>query len=182
LPFARTRPALRILGSCCAVVVIVASLLGYADHGSPVKAIIHPCFIAGCGALALVVGLSRRGGPTVTGYWVAIVWGWLLMTLEALSSATALGYGGSMRLVAVTIAWSVCGSVVLACGFWLNQRAMRLTALALFGLTVLKLVLFDLSDLHDFARIFSFMVAGVLLMAGSWAYQRLELRLRRKAD
>ena len=39
-----------------------------------------------------------------------------------------------------------------------------------------KLVLIDLSHLRDLARILSFAVVGVVMIAASWLYNRLEKR------
>lgn len=165
----------------CAIVVVIISLGGYLGPLPIPRALLHPSFVYGAGAMALLARLTHlaalRGGigwhKLLAG---VLLWGWVLITLEAFSAVTALGMNPIVRLVAVTIAWSVYAMVLLTIGFRLRLRPLRITALGLFALTVAKLALFDLAYLHDLARILSFLVAGALLMAGSWAYQRLERR------
>ena len=58
------------------------------------------------------------------------------------------------------------------------MRPLRLAGMAMLGLTVAKLTLIDLSNLHELARIASFACAGLVLLLGSWGYHRLERRLK----
>jgi uncharacterized membrane protein len=165
----------------CAAVVVIISLGGYLGQLPIPRALAHPSFVYGAGAVALLARLShiaalRGGSAWLKHLWAALLWGWVLLTLEAFSAVTALGMHPTARLVAVTMAWSLYAMVLLTLGFRLRLRPLRITALGLFALTVAKLALFDLAYLHDLARILSFLVAGALLMAGSWAYQRLERR------
>ncbi len=166
---------------CCAAVVIIISLVGYLGPLPVPRACAHPSFIYGTGALLLLAYLTRLSAVRASDGWqkllaATLLWGWLLITLEAFSAVMAMGLNPSVRLVSVTIAWSLYAMALLALGFRLRVRALRIIALGLFALTVAKLALFDLAYLHDLARILSFLVAGALLMAGSWAYQRLERR------
>ena len=45
--------------------------------------------------------------------------------------------------------------------------------LTLFGITLLKVMLFDISELHQFYRILAFLALGVALLAVAWGYQRV---------
>lgn len=74
----------------------------------------------------------------------------------------------------ISIGWGAAGAVMLGIGFFSERRWMRLGGLALFGLGILKLFVYDLSSLTGLARILSFIVLGLLLMAASWAYTRFK--------
>ena len=87
-----------------------------------------------------------------------------------------------MRLLMMSGVWSALAVIYLAMGFVVRLRALRLVAMALFGLTLAKLVFFDLSYLSGLSRISSFFIAGVLLLAGSWVYQLLERRFAEAPD
>jgi len=49
---------------------------------------------------------------------------------------------------------------------------LRLQAIALFGIAILKIFIYDLSFLETLYRIFSFVGLGVVLLAVSYLYQR----------
>ena len=60
----------------------------------------------------------------------------------------------------------------MAAGLWRKLRALRVAAFVLFGITILKIFLYDLSFLDSLYRIFSFIALGLVLLAVSFAYQR----------
>src|SRR6185295_2993088 len=72
----------------------------------------------------------------------------------------------------LTIAWGVEGIALLAAGFPLRDRVLRLSGIALLMFCILKLFLFDLRHLETLPRILSFMVLGLILVAVSWVYTR----------
>ncbi len=59
-------------------------------------------------------------------------------------------------------------------GIWRSRQPIRLTAIALFGLAILKIFIYDLSFLATLYRIFSFIGLGVLLLLVSFLYQRFK--------
>jgi len=79
--------------------------------------------------------------------------------------------------MALSIIWSCYAVVLLGVGFWKRLRAVRLTALGLFGLTALKLVIVDIAHIQQIYRILSFLVLGVLMIGASYLYHRIEKRL-----
>jgi hypothetical protein len=68
--------------------------------------------------------------------------------------------------------WLVYSVALLSVGIWRKYRGMRFVAMALFGITILKIFLYDLSFLQTLYRLFSFIALGLMLLAVSWAYQR----------
>jgi hypothetical protein len=72
----------------------------------------------------------------------------------------------------LTIAWGVYGIILLAAGFPLRDRMLRLTGMGLLGVCILKLFLYDLRYLDTLPRICSFLVLGLILVAVSWIYSR----------
>jgi uncharacterized membrane protein len=55
------------------------------------------------------------------------------------------------------------------------QRTARMAGLSLLGLAVVKVFLFDLAQLESIYRVLSFLALGLLLLAGAFAYQRLQV-------
>jgi hypothetical protein len=72
----------------------------------------------------------------------------------------------------LTVAWGVEALGLLAAGFALRDRVLRLSGLALFLICTLKLFFWDLRNLETLPRIVSFIVLGLLLVAVSWVYTR----------
>jgi Predicted membrane protein (DUF2339) len=106
------------------------------------------------GSVMLVVALSAENSV----YW----------DLRGETSADA-GFASSLAL---SFIWTLCASTFIALGMWRNFAPIRYLAMALFGLTVLKVFLVDLSALGGIYRILGFIGVGVVLLAVSFVYQR----------
>ncbi len=138
----------------------------------------HPLLVASI-LVAVTLIHAGRSSPQPAIRVAAALWIVVAATVEAWISAGAFGFASTGRIAAITLAWSLTAVAALIVGMHLGSRRLRQAALALFALTLAKLVLIDLSHLKDLARIGSFLAAGLLLLAGSWAWQRLERRMRR---
>jgi uncharacterized membrane protein len=75
--------------------------------------------------------------------------------------------------VALSSLWSLVGVAALIVGLRRNIVLVRSAGLALLLLTVGKVFLYDLSILTSVYRVSSFIVLGLLLLLGAFAYQRL---------
>jgi len=105
-------------------------------------------------------------------------YGRVFYSLIATALATALLYrevSGSM----LTVAWGIEGAALLAAGFPLRDRTLRLSGLALFLVCIAKLFFYDLRQLQTLYRILSFFVLGVILVSVSWLYTRFRDRIQR---
>jgi uncharacterized membrane protein len=78
---------------------------------------------------------------------------------------------------AVSGLWALVGLALLVAGLLRGSTAIRYGGLALFGLSLAKIFLYDLSSLSSVARAFSFILVGGLLLAGGFFLQRLSDRL-----
>ena len=74
--------------------------------------------------------------------------------------------------LALSTLWLVYALVFLTVGLWKKSVAVRWQALALLGVVIVKVFLFDLSFLDRFYRIISFLLLGIALMLISFFYQR----------
>lgn len=79
----------------------------------------------------------------------------------------------------LTVAWGLQGVALLVTGFVFRVRQVRLTGLALLGVCIAKLALYDVSELEMIFRIFSFLILGVLMLLVSFAYSRYREEIRR---
>ncbi|HTS25467.1 MAG TPA: DUF2339 domain-containing protein [Bryobacteraceae bacterium] len=94
-------------------------------------------------------------------------------TAGALSAAKELRWAGQLAL---SVLWSVFAGSMTAAGFRLRQRGWRGAGLVLFGVTLLKVVFFDISELEQFYRILAMLALGLVLLGVAWAYQRVVRR------
>jgi uncharacterized membrane protein len=79
--------------------------------------------------------------------------------------------------MSISVVWGIYATAVLVIGFWRRVRSLRLSALGLFGLTALKLVIVDMAKVEEVYRIVSFLVLGILMIGASYLYHRVEKRL-----
>jgi len=79
-------------------------------------------------------------------------------------SALGMGYGAGLMII----------------GLWRRSAFVRWQALVLIAATIVKVFIYDVSELDRAYRILSFIVLGVLLLAISFVYQRNWLQLSAK--
>jgi uncharacterized membrane protein len=113
---------------------------------------------------------------------VAIVVLWFVMSVEthtffeARASAQKLGEDASrerwLGQMALSVLWSVYAGVLTAVGFLRRSASVRWAALALFGLTIIKVTLVDIAQLQQLYRIIAFFVLGMLLLVVAWGYHK----------
>jgi uncharacterized membrane protein len=80
---------------------------------------------------------------------------------------------GQQGQALLTAFWSSLGLALLWVGLRGDLRITRLAGFGLLGIAVAKAFLFDMSALDSGYRVLSFIVLGLLLLAGAYAYQRI---------
>ena len=73
--------------------------------------------------------------------------------------------------------WMAYGTMLMIVGFWRRSAFVRWQALVLIAATIVKVFVYDTSELDRGYRIVSFIVLGVLLLAISFVYQKGWLQL-----
>ena len=113
---------------------------------------------------------------------IAIVTLWFIMSVEthtffearaaAQKAAELSRHERWLGQMALSVMWSVYAGTLAAVGFARRSATVRWTSLALFGFTVVKVMLVDISELRQLYRIIAFFVLGVLLLVVAWGYQK----------
>ncbi|MEP7271061.1 MAG: DUF2339 domain-containing protein [Acidobacteriota bacterium] len=98
-----------------------------------------------------------------------------LIRVGGLASEKMIQLELAQRL-SISVVWIVYGGAMLAIGLWRGNKLLRIMALCLLGVAILKVFLIDLSSLESLYRIISFIVLGAILLAVSFLYQRLRQR------
>jgi uncharacterized membrane protein len=91
------------------------------------------------------------------------------LDLGTLSGAEGLAYSA---------AWLAFGLGLLGVGVWRSGRPVRQAGLGVVLLAVLKVFLYDLSELAGLYRVLSFLGLGASLLLLAWLYQRFVFRER----
>jgi uncharacterized membrane protein len=148
----------------------------------------HPA--AGIGSVAIVVAATaifsrlcvfedarwRSWSGWAAG--VLAVYGLSLVILELFELAPADVHTDFQRgHTGVSAFWGALGLTLLYVGLTRRQRVLRLGGFALFGVSLVKLFLYDLAFLNSVARALSFLAVGAVLLLGGFFYQRLSARL-----
>lgn len=148
--------------------------------------------IGACAAAALAGLLIRKsdvdpqaesagqalGATAGLGLLLTLSLGWTMHWQVAIGEAVQTGVGDALSQarwklqVGLSILWTVYAACALAVGFLRDLAAIRYAALALFGVTIVKVFLVDMANVGAVYRILSFLVLGVVLLAVSYLYQR----------
>ena len=89
--------------------------------------------------------------------------------IDALHSARKAGY---------PILWGLGSFTLMWYGMRTRQRMVRIIALSLFGVTLLKLFLYDLKDISEGGKVAAFICLGILLLVVSFMYNKLKVILK----
>jgi len=76
--------------------------------------------------------------------------------------------------VALPIIWSLCSLLLMFIGMRTRNKMLRIISLTLFSLTILKLFLYDISNVGQGGKIAAFVILGVILLIVSFMYQKIK--------
>ncbi|RWG85371.1 MAG: DUF2339 domain-containing protein [Mesorhizobium sp.] len=87
---------------------------------------------------------------------------------------------GQLETYTYSALWLVIGVALLTAGVWLRSQVLRIASAALIAVAVLKVFLFDMSELEGVLRALSFIGLGAVLIGIGLFYQRLLTRAARE--
>ncbi|TPI68960.1 DUF2339 domain-containing protein [Mesorhizobium sp. B3-1-3] len=87
---------------------------------------------------------------------------------------------GQLETYTYSALWLVIGVALLTAGVWLKSQVLRIGSAVLIAVAVLKVFLFDMSELEGVLRALSFIGLGAVLIGIGLFYQRLLTRAARK--
>jgi hypothetical protein len=129
--------------------------------------------LASLATVVCTIAVSREGEERKS---LAVVsslagWGTLARALQLGLESTGIAAQAS-----ITLSWSLYAGIVLALGFVYDARQLRICSLALFGVTLAKVFLVDLSALEAYVRVFLLIAVGGLLILFGYVYVRRRAR------
>lgn len=100
--------------------------------------------------------------------YITILW---LLSSELLHILALSGLKSGYKL-GLSILWGSYSLILIAIGIWKNKKYIRIGAIGLFGITLLKLFLYDITQLNTIAKTIAFVALGVLLLIISFLYNK----------
>jgi uncharacterized membrane protein len=111
--------------------------------------------------------------PTVKKVWWLLVYGILLgaISFEYLNWTTIVGKGNQYA-IGLSVIWGLFALVLVGYGIWKKVKYIRLAAIVLFVVTILKLFLYDLAGSGTLTITVCFISLGVILLLVSFLYNK----------
>lgn len=72
----------------------------------------------------------------------------------------------------LSILWGIYSLLLISVGIWKNKKYLRIAAICLFGVTLLKLFFYDISHLSTISKTIVFVSLGILLLIISFLYNK----------
>jgi uncharacterized membrane protein len=79
---------------------------------------------------------------------------------------------GDGKNMGLTLLWAAYGVALVLVGIMGKWRWFRFAGLAVLSVAILKLFVVDTWTLHNGYRVATYLIVGVLLLAGGFAYHR----------
>lgn len=87
-----------------------------------------------------------------------------------------------MSINLISVAWALQAFTLILVGLAKNRPLLRYLGFVLFGVTVGKIVIVDMSQLEKVYRIVSFIGCGLLLVAAGYFYQRYSSKIMERLE
>ncbi|MBT8322033.1 MAG: DUF2339 domain-containing protein, partial [Eudoraea sp.] len=99
---------------------------------------------------------------------VTICW---IITSELLHWLDLYGVSDSYKLW-LSILWGLYALLLISLGIWKKKKHLRISAIILFSITLLKLFFYDIAHLNTLSKTIVFVSLGILLLLVSYLYNR----------
>lgn len=95
----------------------------------------------------------------------------ILLTLEFNLLFDWFGWEQASEIL-TSVVWSLYATIIIILGIRWNDKVNRWFSLVLFGVTLFKFILFDVTNMSVFGKILIFLIIGSLLLLTSFFYQK----------
>ncbi|MHA7058122.1 DUF2339 domain-containing protein [Aquimarina sp. M1] len=99
---------------------------------------------------------------------IAGIW---ILSSELIHWLDIAGYVASNKL-GLSILWGIYSLALIIIGFWKKIKHIRIIAFVLFGITLIKLFLYDIAHLNTISKTIVFVSLGLLLLIISFLYNK----------
>ncbi len=77
----------------------------------------------------------------------------------------------------LSILWGVYALLLIILGIWKNKKYLRISAIVLFGVTLVKLFFYDIASLNGISKTIVFVSLGLLLLIISFLYNKYKHKI-----
>lgn len=95
----------------------------------------------------------------------------IILSSELLNVMDLTGQKGSYKL-GLSIFWGIYSLALVGLGIYFGRRHLRISAIILFGITLVKLFLYDIADLDTVSKTIVFVSLGALMLIVSFLYHK----------
>ena len=155
-----SKPAFLSAGFPLGIRYLVLALLGLLFYTAHTNLKRYAPYLLANGGFDLVLALSA---------------GWIA-TSELLHWLDIFGVADVYKLW-ISILWGVYALLLVGLGIWKRKKHLRVAAIALFGITLLKLFFYDIAHLNTLSKTVVFVSLGILLLLVSYLYNRFKEKL-----
>ncbi len=192
LALARSERTRVLLGvTTILLLALVAEALGRTDRWALIQPSLrspawNPRFLAGCllavlawlygqvtGSLPYLGARTRERLAAIGSGGAALLLLWNLSVEVVLMPLPETRFDPTkLRTAALSVLWALYAFTAMAWGLWRDKASIRVGAIVLFSITVLKVLVVDLAGLDALYRILSVVVLGTALLVASFLYAR----------
>jgi hypothetical protein len=172
---ARTRDDVALYGAGAFLALALGHALAFE---APPAALVEGLSSISAAALALgaTALVALRGAGLLPRARTALATTAALATLYLASTALITVASDDLGQLLLSGLWAITGLVSLIVGLVRDERTLRLGSLALLGVTIGKVFLYDLAALESLYRVGSFIALGLLLLVGAGLWQKMRPR------
>lgn len=102
--------------------------------------------------------------------YLSLVW---IASSELIHWLEIINFSQSYKL-GLSILWGVYALLLISLGIWKNKKHLRVGAIGLFSVTLIKLFFYDISHLDTIAKTIVFVSLGILLLIISFLYNKFK--------
>ena len=100
----------------------------------------------------------------------------VILSNELINWTDLLGISDSYKL-GLSILWGFYAIALISLGIFQKKKHLRIFAIALFAITLIKLFLYDVADLETVPKTILFVSIGILLLIASFLYNKYTKRI-----
>jgi uncharacterized membrane protein len=127
------------------------------------------------GLLSVKRGIMKKGLQTPFTIFLHIII-LAILSSELIAWMDIAGSTQSYKL-GLSILWGLYALLLIVIGIWKRKPFLRIVAIVLFGFTLIKLFLYDISDMNTISKTIVFVILGVLLLIISFLYNKFKTKI-----
>ena len=104
---------------------------------------------------------------------ISILW---IATSELINLLDLSGSPQNYKL-GISILWGIYSLLLIVIGIWKDKKYLRIGAIALFSITLIKLFFYDISHLNTISKTIVFLSLGILLLIISFLYNKFKHKI-----